>query len=212
MHLPHRHRADLFDPLGLRPLPGGVRWDGRLAYLDRDGVLNIGSKDYVNAADDVLLLPGAPAVVARLRRAGFRVVVVTNQSPIGRGMWSHGRLREINDRVIELMLSEDGDAQFDLLLYSPYTPSQRAWSRKPRPGMLQAARQLFDAEAAGLALNADNIVFGPQYSEQESVPSERTSLMVGDRDADEGAAYNHSVPFYRCEAHLGIASIEDELF
>ena len=212
MLLPHRHRASLLDPLNLNPLPGGIQWDGRLAYLDRDGVLNRGSKEYVNSVDEVELLPGAPAVVARLRRTGFRVVVVTNQSPVGRGMWGHTRLEEINDRVIELMVNESDDAHFDMVLYSPYAPSDNAWSRKPNPGMLQVARQLFDADNKESILTEADLIYGLHYSQQEGVPSEASSLMVGDRDADEGAAYNHAVPFHHCDGNLGIASIEDDLF
>ena len=84
---PHRDSAGLTDALELDALPGGIEWDGRIAYLDRDGVLNIGSEEYVNSPAEVVLLPDAGSSVGRLRRAGYRIVIVTNQSPVGRGHW-----------------------------------------------------------------------------------------------------------------------------
>ena len=80
---PHRESAELTAPLELLDLPGGKTWDGRIAYLDRDGVINVGSENYVNSPAEVELLPNAGLAIGNLRRAGYRIVVVTNQSPIG---------------------------------------------------------------------------------------------------------------------------------
>ena len=56
---PHRESADLTSPLELLDLPNGEDWDGRIAYLDRDGVINVGSENYVNSRAEVELLPNA---------------------------------------------------------------------------------------------------------------------------------------------------------
>ena len=77
---PHRHRSQLLDSLQLQPLPSNVQWSGKIAYLDRDGVLNVGSKYYVNDTDEVVILPEAGRCVGKLRRAGFRICICTNQS------------------------------------------------------------------------------------------------------------------------------------
>ena len=77
MDLPGRHRASIDAPVNT--LDG---WDGSIAYLDRDGVLNIGREDYVKNADEVILIEGAGHAVAALRAAGYRIVIVTNQSPV----------------------------------------------------------------------------------------------------------------------------------
>ena len=96
MDLPGRHRAEINDPV--ESLDG---WDGSIAYLDRDGVLNIGREDYVKNVDELVLLEGAGDAVAALRKAGYRIVVVTNQSPVNRGMFSHDDLADINQAVID---------------------------------------------------------------------------------------------------------------
>ena len=97
MDLPRRHHANIDDPVN--PLEG---WDESIAYLDRDGVLNVGREDYVKNADELVLLKGAGHSVAALRAAGYRIVVVTNQSPINRGMFSHGDLAEMNLSLIHI--------------------------------------------------------------------------------------------------------------
>ena len=79
-------------------------WEGQIAYLDRDGVLNRWKEDYVNSPDDVEILSGSGKALSRLRGMGFRICVVTTQSPIGRGMWGHDVLAQINDRLQDLLL------------------------------------------------------------------------------------------------------------
>lgn len=205
MLLPHRHRSALLDPLELTPLPGGDEWGGRLAYLDRDGVINDNDEGYVNSEVDFALFNGMADMVASLRNAGYRIVVVTNQSPIGRGWWGHDRLASIHDRMISELIAGNEQAVIDLILYSPYDPSDRAWSRKPRPGMLQVARQLLDCSAAGQQLVESNLVYGPDYSGKPD--AEADSVMVGDRDSDEGAAAAHGVRFLRTPGDKGLAAV-----
>ena len=60
--------------------------NGGIAYLDRDGVINIGSPNYINTPEELTLLDGAAHSIARLKRAGFLVCIVTNQSAIARGL------------------------------------------------------------------------------------------------------------------------------
>ena len=96
---PHRHKSCLLEPLDLHPLPTDVPWSGKIAYLDRDGVLNVGSKYYINDINEVVILPEAGKCVGKLRRAGFRICICTNQSPIDRGWWDHSRLAKIHDYI-----------------------------------------------------------------------------------------------------------------
>ena len=67
-----------------------------IAFLDRDGVINVGRAGYVNRASEVELLPNAAHALAALRDAGFSICVVTNQSAISRGLWDHVRLESIH--------------------------------------------------------------------------------------------------------------------
>ena len=132
MHLPGRHKSAIDSPV--QNLDG---WDGSIAYLDRDGVLNVGREDYVKSVDEVVMLPGAGNAIAALREAGYRIVIVTNQSPVDRGMFTHGDLELMNQAVLDGLLEENGDAHVDLVLYSPYVPWDQSPVRKPGAGMLQ---------------------------------------------------------------------------
>ena len=112
---PHRHRSSLEEPLRLSNLPGTNEWSGKIAYLDRDGVLNRWREAYVNSANELELLAGAGNAVGLLRRNGFRVCIVTNQSPVGRGIWGHDALSLIHDSLQEQLLNEDEDAELSLI-------------------------------------------------------------------------------------------------
>jgi HAD-superfamily hydrolase, subfamily IIIA len=202
---PHRHRSSLEEPLRLSNLPGTTEWSGKIAYLDRDGVLNRWREGYVNSANELELLAGAGNAVGLLRRNGFRVCIVTNQSPVGRGIWGHDALSLIHDSLQEQLLNEDEDAEIDLILYSPYPPDQGAWARKPRPGMLEAGRQLIDNSQ----INPDQpipISYGKNWHNR---PSEKGSILVGDRESDILAAETFGVRGIQCNPETGIAGVID---
>ena len=197
MDLPRRHQANIDAPV--EPLDG---WDGSIAYLDRDGVLNVGREDYVKNAAEVVLLKGAGHAVAALRAAGYRIVVVTNQSPVNRGIFTHDDLAEMNQTVIDLLLGENSDAHLDLVLYSPYAPWEYSPVRKPGPGMLQVGRQLLSNLPLEVTLHSSML---------EHQFDEGRSFMAGDRDADMGAAMQHDVRGFRVDCKVGIAGILDRL-
>ena len=192
----------------LTPLPNSISWSGAIAYLDRDGVLNIGSENYINSPSEVTLLPQAGISVARLRRSGMRIAVVTNQSPIGRGHWDTENLACIHDQLQELLLMEDKDAILDLILHSPYVPSQNAWARKPNPGMLEAARQLIEHAESSKEWSALSMKFADKWVER---PSESGSVMVGDRFSDMAAADTFGVQSLLCPAEIGISAVINDI-
>jgi len=208
MLAPHRDSAALEDWLELDDLPSGSDWDGRIAYLDRDGVLNVGSEDYVNSPSEVVLLPDAAESVGRLRRAGYRVVIVTNQSPVGRGLWDSDNLEAIHSRLRELLLDADSDAKLDLILYSPYAPWDGAWARKPNPGMLEAGRQLIDAATAGESSAPIDLRFDEDWVNR---PDESSSVMVGDRGVDMAAAHAFGVRGVRCDPKIGLSGVVESI-
>jgi D-glycero-D-manno-heptose 1,7-bisphosphate phosphatase len=109
-------------------------------FFDRDGVLMYDT-GYVSSPEQVTLLPNAASVVTKLREAGFWVVVVTNQSGIGRGFFTHDEAAAVADRLTEL-LAEQG-AWVDATYCCPHSPEDDCECRKPKPGMLhRAAREL----------------------------------------------------------------------
>ena len=204
MLIPRRDGAEIDSPLDLLPLPNGP-WNGKIAYLDRDGVLNVGSENYINSPDELVILPDTAKSVAALRESGFRVCVVTNQSPIGRGLWSHDNLHEIHNKLRESLLSENTNAHLDLILYSPYAPWEGAWAHKPNPGMLEAARQIISESEKNVEIK---LKFDNDWDEKSD---ESNSIMVGDREVDMMAAFNFGVKGIRCDPEVGISDVISEI-
>ena len=204
MLLPHRDDNELNSPLKLYALPNG-QWKGKIAYLDRDGVLNKGSEKYINSIDELVILPGVPNSIAALREAGFRICVVTNQSPIGRGIWTSENLNSIHIKMRELLLEENSNAHLDLILYSPYAPWDGAWARKPNPGMLEAGRQIINASENNINMN---LKFDIDWKDR---PDESSSVMVGDRNVDMAAAVNFGVRGFRCDPEIGLPDVLNEI-
>jgi D-glycero-D-manno-heptose 1,7-bisphosphate phosphatase len=130
----------------------GVR---RAVFLDRDGVLNRDSDDFIKTADELELLPGVPEAVARLNQAGFVTVVVTNQSGIGRGLFQAGRLTEIHDKLTREIGAAGG--QISGIYHCPHRPDDGCDCRKPALGMvLQAARE-HDLDPSGSFFVGDKL-------------------------------------------------------
>ncbi|MEW6285714.1 MAG: HAD family hydrolase [Chloroflexota bacterium] len=110
-------------------------------FLDRDGVLIENRPDYVREWAQVSVLPGALRALSDARLNGYKVVIVTNQSAVGRGIISLEAAWEINDRLVRLIRAEGG--RMDGAYLCPHGPDDGCVCRKPKPGLLlQAAREL----------------------------------------------------------------------
>ncbi|MFQ5508919.1 MAG: D-glycero-alpha-D-manno-heptose-1,7-bisphosphate 7-phosphatase [Leptospirillia bacterium] len=133
-------------------------------FLDRDGTLNVDT-GYIADPHDVKLLPGAADAVARARRAGFLIVLISNQSGVARGYFSSKVVDAVNARLARLLSAEDPDAVLDGVYVCPHAPVDMGGDcdcRKPAPGLLKQA-----ASELNLDLKA--------------------SWMVGDKPSDVGA-------------------------
>ena len=208
MFPPMRDRESLYSPLELHTLPIKGQWQGKIAYLDRDGVIIRGFENYVKSPDEVEVLDGAPQAIGDLRRDGFRICIVTNQSPVGRGIWSRENLANIHDRVRSEIISVDPDAILDLTLHSPYAPWHNSWARKPNPGMLEAGRQIIEAAESRILLSEGDIKFGDEWKNR---PSEVNSVMVGDRNVDMEAAKSFGVRSFKCDPDKGLNEVISEI-
>lgn len=110
---------------------------GGVVFLDRDGVINENRPDYVKSWSEFEFLPGSLKALAALHRAGYRIVVVTNQSGVGRGLISRETLHDIHARLLATVRQYGGDIEH--VLYCPHRPEDDCHCRKPQPGMLLAA-------------------------------------------------------------------------
>jgi D-glycero-D-manno-heptose 1,7-bisphosphate phosphatase len=129
------------------------------AFLDRDGVINADA-GYVWRIGDFAILPRVPEALCELRQAGFLLVVVTNQSGIGRGYYSEADLQTLH-RHMQQQLSQHG-AQVDAIYHCPHEPDFGCSCRKPLPGLLRQA-------IAELAIDpARSVMFGDKPSDMEA--------------------------------------------
>jgi histidinol-phosphate phosphatase family protein len=110
----------------------------RFVLLDRDGTL-IRERHYLTDPDQVELIAGAGEALERLRTLGLGIIVVTNQSAVGRGMLDGVRLEQIHDRLRALLAAQD--VALDAIYVCPHTPDDHCECRKPRPGLVERARR-----------------------------------------------------------------------
>ena len=105
-----------------------------LVILDRDGVINQDSDQYIKSTDEWVPLPGSLEAIARLCRADYKVVVATNQSAVARRLLTMDALNKIHARMLEWVRQKGG--QIDAILFCPHGPDDGCECRKPKPGML----------------------------------------------------------------------------
>lgn len=130
------------EPIALVFQPAGPVGQRRaVVFLDRDGVLNQNRADYVRTWEQVEFLPGVFEAMQRLAGSPFMVVVVTNQSAVGRGLMTVEGLAAINGGIVQQVQQAGG--RIDAVYTCPHRPDEGCPCRKPRPGMLlQAAQDL----------------------------------------------------------------------
>jgi D-glycero-D-manno-heptose 1,7-bisphosphate phosphatase len=144
----------------------------KLLILDRDGTINEDRDDYVKSADEWLPIPGALEAIARLNQAGWHVVVATNQSGLGRGLFRAADLNAMHSKMHKLLAAVGG--RVDAVFYCPHHPEEKCNCRKPAPGLITQIIERYGAD-----VNTDAV------------------HMVGDtlRDLQAGAAAG-------CQSHL----------
>lgn len=127
----------------------------RLAILDRDGVINQDSEDFIKTPEQWVPIPGSLEAIARLCRAEYRVVIITNQSGVGRGVYTLDMMNKINMRMFELIRQKGGEV--DALLFCPHAPDAGCECRKPKPGMFHELARRLKVNLAGIPAAGDSI-------------------------------------------------------
>ena len=122
----------------------------KLVILDRDGVINEDSDEYIKSVGEWQPIPGSLEAIARLCQAGYRVFIASNQSGIGRGLFDYDALFAMNDRLQKLVGELGG--RIDGMEFAPEAPEQATDMRKPNPGMLKDL-------ARRLQLNLEDVCF-----------------------------------------------------
>ncbi len=107
----------------------------KLIILDRDGVINQDSDDYIKSVDEWQPIPGSIEAIAKLSMNDYRIVVATNQSGIGRGYFDLDSLNQMHDKMHKLVNAAGGS--IDAVFFCPHSPDDGCDCRKPKPGMLE---------------------------------------------------------------------------
>ena len=127
----------------------------KLAILDRDGVINFDSDQYIKSPAEWRPIPGSIEAIARLNQNGYRIAVATNQSGIGRGLFDMATLNAINDKMMELVFRQGG--RIDALFFCPHTAVEECNCRKPRTGMLEEIAARFHTELKAVPCIGDSL-------------------------------------------------------
>ena len=125
----------------------------KLIILDRDGVINEDSDKYIKSADEWRPLKGSPEAIARLSHAGFRVVVATNQSGIGRGLFDMAMLNAMHDKMHKVVAQAGG--RIHAVFYCPHKDDDDCACRKPKPGMFVEIAKRFHTDLRGVPVIGD---------------------------------------------------------
>ncbi|MGC8842765.1 MAG: D-glycero-alpha-D-manno-heptose-1,7-bisphosphate 7-phosphatase [bacterium] len=112
--------------------------------MDRDGVINLNRPDYVKSWDEFIFYPFAKLALSRLAKSDFLIIIVSNQSSIGRGIVKKETVDEINERMKEEIEKEGG--RIDAIYYCPHKPNEGCPCRKPNPGLLLKAAEEWDID------------------------------------------------------------------
>ena len=123
-------------------------------FLDRDGVLNE-DRGYVHRAEDFVLLPGVIEALKRLRDSGFLLIVVTNQSGVGRGYYREAEVEVLHDHL-RALLTPHG-IRLTEIYFAPEAPEAPSRGRKPSPQFLLDASESFSVELKASYLVGDKL-------------------------------------------------------
>jgi D-glycero-D-manno-heptose 1,7-bisphosphate phosphatase len=107
----------------------------KLVILDRDGTINEDRDDYVKSPEEWVPLPGSLEAIARLNHAGWHVVVATNQSGLGRGLFEMSTLNAMHLKMNHLLAQQGG--RIDAVFFCPHAPEDNCRCRKPLPGLFE---------------------------------------------------------------------------
>ena len=127
----------------------------KLIILDRDGVINRDSDDFIKSVDEFVTLPGSVEAIARLNQAGYRVAIATNQSGIARGYYDIDTLNAMHEKLRAELALHGGS--IDMIAYCPHGPDDACDCRKPLPGMYHEIARRFDISLNGVPVVGDSL-------------------------------------------------------
>jgi D-glycero-D-manno-heptose 1,7-bisphosphate phosphatase len=127
----------------------------KLVILDRDGVINFDSAQFIKSPDEWKPIPRSLDAIARLTQWGYRVVVATNQSGIGRGLFDMDTLNAIHDKMMRAVSQVGG--RIDAIFFCPHAADSTCKCRKPKPGLLLEIAERYNIDLKGVPAVGDSL-------------------------------------------------------
>jgi D-glycero-D-manno-heptose 1,7-bisphosphate phosphatase len=127
----------------------------KLIILDRDGVINFDSAQFIKSPEEWKPIPGSLQAIARLNQNGYRVVVATNQSGIGRGLFDMDTLNRIHKKMHKAAFEVGG--RIDAIFYCPHAADSDCTCRKPKPGMFKRIAETFNVDLNNIPTIGDSL-------------------------------------------------------
>ena len=125
-----------------------------VVFLDRDGVINRDSPDFIKSWSEFEFLPGSLQALVELTRAGFEIILITNQSAVNRGLISEANLHRLHDRMRAAVESRGGRIRD--IFYCPHLPEERCSCRKPLPAMIERACRKYGLDPQNTTMVGDS--------------------------------------------------------
>lgn len=127
----------------------------KLIILDRDGVINYDSDQFIKSPDEWRPIPGSLEAIARLNQWGWRVVIASNQSGVGRGLFGMDTLNAINEKMVRSLAQLGG--RVDAIFFCPHAANSICECRKPKPGLFRQIAERFNADLTGVPSVGDSL-------------------------------------------------------
>lgn len=127
----------------------------KICILDRDGTINEDSDEFVKSPGEWMPLPGALEAIATLNHAGWHVVVATNQSGLGRGLFDVAALNAMHAKMHSMLAAVGG--RVDAVFYCPHAPDDQCHCRKPNPGLFEQIAERYGVDLKGMPVVGDSL-------------------------------------------------------
>ncbi len=127
----------------------------KLIILDRDGVINKDSANYIRSAEEWIPIPGSIKAIAKLSQAGYAIAIATNQSGLARGYFTENELQAMHEKLIGLVEAAGG--KIAVIKYCPHHPEINCSCRKPEPGMILSILKVLDKPASETWMVGDSL-------------------------------------------------------
>ena len=127
----------------------------KLVILDRDGVINFDSAKFIKCPAEWKPIPGSLEAIAKLNQSGYKVVIATNQSGVGRSLFDMDTLNSIHEKMHKALFTVGG--RVDAVFYCPHTADSECDCRKPKPGMFKRISEVLNTDLKGVPTIGDSL-------------------------------------------------------